>query len=248
MLAGLGWAEPGGGWTEGSGAAPARPPWCPAPRPAVQHRRRRRLDPLPVLVRVFQAGLLGRASVEALRGSSRVTVRSSLELRVCTSEALCQLLAGETGGCRQGLGHRPCLLRAVKVSSLVTFREQRPLLPNPLPRTWQCSADQPGRLGTGASADQLGGPGTLVPPPTSRVRLGHWCVRQPAGRAWDTGASERPSRGLQKQGLKASLTCGGGRKAFVKSGRASPGGGGGRPWEGTTGEGQPGGGRRRTSS
>ena len=176
MLAGLGWAEPGGGWTEGSGAAPARPPWCPAPRPAVQHRRRRRLDPLPVLVRVFQAGLLGRASVEALRGSSGVTVRSSLELRVCTSEAPCQLLAGETGGCRQGLGHRPCLLRAVKVSSLVTFREQRPLLPNPLPRTWQCSADQPGRLGTGASADQLGGPGTLVPPPTSRA-------------AWDTGAS-----------------------------------------------------------
>ena len=168
--------------------------------------------------------------MEALRGSSRVTVRSSLELRVCTSEAPCQLLAGETGGCRQGLGHRPCLLRAVKVSGLVTFREQRPLLPNPLPRTWQCSADQPGRLGHWCVRRPAGRPGTLVPPPTSRAA---WTlVPPPTSRAGlDTGASERPSRG-SRNGLKASLTCGGGRKAFVKRAEPAPGAAVGGPGKG----------------
>ena len=111
--------------------------------------------------------------MEALRLSSRVTLRSSLELQACTSEAPCQLLARETGGCGQGPGHRPRLLRAVKVSSLVTFFKQRPLLPNPLP----------GISHAGHSpADLLGGPGTL----------GH-----PRGR--DAAVPEAPETGAEGQ-------------------------------------------------
>lgn len=82
-LAGLGWAEPGGSWTDDSGAAPARPPGArPTPSsPASQETAPR---PMARPARGFQAGLRGRASVDA-RDCPQECLGSGLQLRVCTS-------------------------------------------------------------------------------------------------------------------------------------------------------------------
>lgn len=74
------------------------------------------------------------------------------------------------------------------------------------------------------------------PPKSSSRDLTRWSQPcRPSGRPWDTETSKRqtrPSRRLQKQGPKASLTCGGGKTASVRSGQASRRGGGGGPGEG----------------